>query len=205
MMREEFVLRTGFCPTFNHYEVIEEFYMDSKLDKDAFCKAFLENTDGLAEKIYQRVAEKEHEKEQLAKQTQKQMEAEIQQKCKEIAHLNEELDRELEWKPYVDEHLMSDKDYQALEKTLEKHGFTEYLTDEAAVDYIKQEFGFDPCFIEILRLMPLYQINRHRALKRVGDVVRAPLYAASDWNYILFSCKGIVYEMVNGHLTPYVF
>ena len=38
MMRSEFIERTGFEPTFNEYQEIESQYMESDMDKDAWCK-----------------------------------------------------------------------------------------------------------------------------------------------------------------------
>ncbi|MEA5142401.1 MAG: hypothetical protein VB023_02335 [Oscillibacter sp.] len=55
MMIEEFEKRTGFYPSANLYESIEKAYMDSKVDKDAFCEVYKQNADGLAEKIRREV------------------------------------------------------------------------------------------------------------------------------------------------------
>ena len=51
MMREEFEQRTGFLPTLSLYSIIEKYYMNFDGDKDAFCKAYKKDTDGLATKI----------------------------------------------------------------------------------------------------------------------------------------------------------
>ena len=51
MMIEEFEKRTGFYPTQVQYEAIERAYMDFNGDKDAFCKAYKKNADGMAERI----------------------------------------------------------------------------------------------------------------------------------------------------------
>ena len=48
MMLSEFVERTGFEPMPEEYEEIEQAYYAFNGDKDAFCKAFVENGDGLA-------------------------------------------------------------------------------------------------------------------------------------------------------------
>lgn len=51
MMREEFEQRTGFLPTLSLYSIIEKYYMNFDGDKEAFCKAYKKNTDGLATMI----------------------------------------------------------------------------------------------------------------------------------------------------------
>lgn len=58
MMREEFEQRTGFYPSSALYAIIEKHYTEFVGDKDAFCKAYKKNADGLAEKI-QREADME--------------------------------------------------------------------------------------------------------------------------------------------------
>lgn len=51
MMREEFEQRTGFLPSQPLYSIIEKYYMNFDGDKDAFCKAYKKDADGLATKI----------------------------------------------------------------------------------------------------------------------------------------------------------
>ncbi len=55
MMIEEFEKRTGFYPTLIQYEAIERAYMDFDGDKDAFCKAYKKNANGMAERIQREV------------------------------------------------------------------------------------------------------------------------------------------------------
>ena len=50
MMISEFIERTGFEPTADEYERIEDAYYNFDGNKDAFCKAFIENGGEL--KIY---------------------------------------------------------------------------------------------------------------------------------------------------------
>lgn len=50
MMMSEFVERTGFQPTTDEYEQIEDAYYNFDGDKDAFCKAFVKQGGEL--KIY---------------------------------------------------------------------------------------------------------------------------------------------------------
>ena len=56
--------------------------------------------------------------------------------------------------------------------------------------------------VVILRTAPIYEINRHRQLREVGAVDRAPLYNSTDWNYIRFTCGRMSYELYNDTLRP---
>lgn len=56
MMMSEFVARTGFTPTYEEYQGIEEAYYNFDGDKDAFCKAFA-HSDG-EKQIYKNRAER---------------------------------------------------------------------------------------------------------------------------------------------------
>ena len=55
MMIEEFEKRTGIFPDMETYRVIEAYYCEFDGDKDAFCKAFKANKNGLAEQIQREV------------------------------------------------------------------------------------------------------------------------------------------------------
>lgn len=43
MMKSEFIERTGFEPTADEYEQIEQEYMGTDIDKDLFCKQWIKN------------------------------------------------------------------------------------------------------------------------------------------------------------------
>lgn len=51
MLRSEFESLTGIYPPENLFEVIEEFYMKSKLSKQDFCYHYRFNVNAIAEKI----------------------------------------------------------------------------------------------------------------------------------------------------------
>lgn len=93
MMLSEFEQRTGFYPTLVQYAAIERAYMDFDGDKDAFCKAYKKNADGIAERIQREVnlATIKQEREQTTALTRRDV---------EIERLKKELEREQEWKPY---------------------------------------------------------------------------------------------------------
>lgn len=70
MMKSEFIERTGFEPTADEYEVIEQEYMGCDIDKDAFCKQWLKNggVQRLSRMRVRRIEELEAEVEQRAKE-----------------------------------------------------------------------------------------------------------------------------------------
>lgn len=113
--------------------------------------------------------------------------------------LTEQLEREQEWKPYADVRNVSEADYQKLATSC---GVT-HMSDEAAAELIHNEFGFDIDKIEIIRTVDVYEINRHNALRKVGELNREPLYDATDWNYVRFNVCGWAYEMQDGNLRLY--
>lgn len=113
--------------------------------------------------------------------------------------LAEQLERELEWRPYTDGRNVSEADYQRLANTTS----TKDLSDEEAAELIHREFGFDINQIEIIRTIDVYEINRHNALRKVGELKRDPIYDATDWNYIRFNVCGWAYEMQDGNLRQY--
>ena len=95
MMREEFEQRTGFLPTQSLYSIIEKYYTNFDGDKDAFCKAYKKDADGLATKIQREADMQEINAQIAAEKVAKSYEA-------RIAELEKALEREQEWKPYED-------------------------------------------------------------------------------------------------------
>lgn len=192
MMLEEFERRTGFFPSHNLYVHIEKAYMESGLDKDAFCMAYKANKDGLAEKI-QREASVNTICE-IAK-----LNDEKKQHLEEIARLKKELEREQEWQPYESDSNVMNSDYARLANA----GGTRILTDDEAKLLISDEYGFDKSRITILHAVNKEEINRHRQVRIVGTISREPIYNATDWNYVRFDCANWYYEMYNGQLHQF--
>ena len=64
MLIREFEERTGYYPSAKEIETIEWAYHEFHGDKDAFCEAYKENKDGLAQRI-QRIANAEAAKDEL--------------------------------------------------------------------------------------------------------------------------------------------
>ena len=196
MMMSEFIDRTGFEPTASEYEKIEEAYYDFDGGKDAFCKAFVK--DGGEKKICKaRVAKIQRLKSQMI-ELEKQFKKDVADREKRIGELTAELDRELEWKPSTGTGTnMSQNDYDHLARCGRQ------MTDEEARAFIADECGFDPEKIRILHEVNTYEVNKHRRLRKSGTFDRAPVYEATDWNYVRFDCACFMYELVNGELRFY--
>ena len=77
MMLEEFEKRTGYFPTMEEYAAIEKAYMEFSGDKDAFCKAYKKNEDGIAERIQREVNMQNINAHREAEKAQKAMEERI--------------------------------------------------------------------------------------------------------------------------------
>ena len=196
MMISEFIERTGFEPTASEYVKIEESYYDFNGNKDEFCKAFVKNG-GEKELCKARAAEIVKLKSQLI-EMEKQHKTEMEAREKQIAELNADLDRELEWKPC---------DGSGTNMTQERYEHLancgQVMSDEEAKKFIADECGFDPEKIHILHEVNTYEVNKHRRLRVAGTFDRAPMYESTDWNYIRFDCACLMYEFINGQLCFY--
>lgn len=196
MMMSEFVERTGFQPTADEYEQIESAYYNFDGDKDAFCKAFVEQGGEL--KIYKARANEIARLRSQMLEIEKEHKKEVADRDRRINELTAELDRELEWKPSDGAGTnMEQKRYEELAK------YGKAMTDEEAKAFIADECGFDPEKIRILHEVNTYEVNKHRRLRKSGTFDRAPVYEATDWNYVRFDCACFMYELVNGELRFY--
>ena len=196
MTTKEFTERTGFEPTPAEYEEIERAYYDFDGDKDAFCKDFART--GGEKKIYQRRAEYIAELESQLMDSEKEHKAEIAKLRTELAKVREELDAELDWQP---SHQTGTNMEQERYEELAKYG--KAMTDEEAKAFIADECGFDLEKIRILHEVNTYEVNKYRRLRKSGTFDRAPVYEATDWNYVRFDCACFMYELVNGELRFY--
>ena len=196
MMISEFIERTSFEPTASEYAKIEEAYYNFNGNKDEFCKAFMKN-DG-EKKIYKARAEEIAQLKSQLVEMEKQHKAEMEAHEKQIAELNAELDRELEWKPC---------DGSGTNMTQERYEHLancgQVMSDKEAKEFIADECGFNPEKIHILHEVNTYEVNKHRRLRVAATFDRAPVYESSDWNYIRFDCACFMYELVNGELRFY--
>lgn len=202
MMMSEFIARTGFQPTAAEYEQIEDAYYSFDGDKDAFCKAFVEN--GGEQKVYQdRAREIERLRSQIL-EIEKGHKKELAARDRRIEELTEKLDKELEWKPYEDNENVRQADYEKLAAGADTGRCSHYMTDEEAIRWICDEFDFDPAKITIVHEIDEYEVNRHRQLRKTGKKIdRRPVYCATDYNYIRFNTSRWSYEVWNGQLRPF--
>lgn len=186
MMMSEFIERTGFEPTAAEYEKIEEEYYRFDGDKNEFCKSWKKNG-GIEQTCRDRAKQIERLQSQIGE-----MEKEL---MKQINDLTQQLEREQEWKPYTDSHNFKQTDYDHLASS------GRIMTDEEAIRWIADEFGFREDKIKIIHEVPEYQINRHNRLRRTGKMIdRRPLYDATDWNYVRFDVGNWMYECVDDEL-----
>lgn len=200
MTIKEFTERTGFYPTYEHYQAIERFYMRSDDNKDTFREAYKNNVDGIAEKIA-RAADRDFEKEaEAGKKAYARMKDRIARQADIINDLQAQLDAELEWTPCKDAGTrMTQRDYVKLREDR----FTKTMTDEEAANFIAEELGFNAERVRIVRKAETYEVNKHRRMRVAEIYDREPLYGATDWNYVRFDVNGIEYEYINGQLTLY--
>ena len=203
MMLSEFVERTGFEPMPAEYAKIEEAYCGFNGDKDAFCKAFVAG-DG-EKKIYQaRAAVIDRLNGKILD-----MDKAFQQSSAEYEHrlafFQAELDRELEWKPYEFTQNIPQAEYAELAKCVDS-GSARYMTDDEALDWVCQEFGFDRSQVTILHEINEQEINRHNLCRASGRKIdRRPVYCATDYHYIRFNAgRGTwQWEAWNGQIRPF--
>lgn len=200
MTIKEFTERTGFYPTYEHYKFIEKSYMDFDGDKNAFCKAFRENTDGIAEKITREVERFIEEQTELGMHEHDAMEERLNAQQEEIEKLKAQLDAELEWTSCKDAGTrMTQRDYVKLREDK----FTKTMTDEEAADFIAEELGFNAERVKIIRKAETYEVNKHHRMRVAETYDREPLYESTDWNYVRFDVYSMAYEYINGQLMMY--
>lgn len=197
---KEFTERTGFYPTYEHYKFIEKSYMDFDGDKDAFCKAYKANENGLAEKIAREVERYIEDQTELGMHEHDAMEERLNAQQEEIEKLKAQLDAELEWTPCKDAGTrMTQRDYVKLKEDK----FAKTMTYEEAVNFIAEELGFNAERVRITYTAETFEVNKHRRMRVAERYDREPLYESTDWNYVRFDVNGIEYEYINGQLEIY--
>ncbi len=198
MMLEEFEQRTGYYPAQEEYAAIEWAYTEFGADKDAFCKAYRENADGIAERIQREVNM------DILKQ-ERDRTVELSHCDIEIERLKKELEREREWKPHEFAQNVPQARYAELAKDVES-GAAHYMTDDEALDWICSEFGFERSKVTILHEIEEQEINRHNQCRASGRKIdRRPIYFATDYHYIRFNvgAGGWQWEAWDGHIRPF--
>ena len=202
MLITEFIERTGFTPTNDEYQKIEQQYYDFEGSKEEFCKAFVANEE--EKKIYQYRADYIADLESQLMDNSKLYNQKIDEMQKKIDDLTAKLDNELEWKLCEMAQNVSQEDYKKLSADAESGKGSHYMTDEEAKDWICSEFDFDRSKIVIVHEIDEFQINRHGYLRKTGNKIdRRPVYCATDYHYIRFNTTRFYYECWNGELRPY--
>lgn len=195
MMISEFIEMTGFEPSMDEYTEIEQQYYEFDGDKKAFCKDFIQN--GGIQKVYDKRLTTIQQLRSTMIETEKSLMQTIKEKETRIARLEADLEREQEWKPWVNEKALTQNQYNALADDSTSHE----MTDEEAKEWISSEFGFTPERIRINRTMKVFEVSRHHQLRKIGEIDRKPFYDATDWYYVFFTVCGMDYEAYNGSLT----
>ncbi|MGL4606202.1 MAG: hypothetical protein ACRCU3_01945 [Eubacteriaceae bacterium] len=190
MMIEEFQKLTGIYPTKELYQMIESSYMESHLGKEDFCKAYINNTNGIAEKISNNANVFFYN-----------LERDLRLLAEELTQTQKKLEKELEWKDYESNFNARQCAYHELATA----SGTRILTDEEALDLICLVYGFERSKIKIHHWVSKKEINKNREIRKAGQIERLPVYNASDWNYIRFDCASMCYEIHNDELRPFFF
>lgn len=196
MLYQEFCERTNFEPTPEEYEEIERLYYKHNIDKDEFCRLWIKNhgKEHLRQAMSGKIAELRTQLETQEIEAERQ----VNQAKDEIHKLQEQLDKELQWKPYEKcGTQMSEEDYQHLVNNCS------VMTEEAVKNLLYTHFGFAQDQIKLILTVATYEINKYHQLRKVQEYDRKPLYFASDWNYIRFDCGCMRYELINGDLMFY--
>lgn len=198
MMISEFKTLTGIHPSWALWAVINRVYNESKLDKHEWCKAYVENKNGMAGMIAG-LADTEYER------AVRNHEIELKNARGEIAHLREQLektkaqlDRELEWHPATGIGTnMTEHDYQLLADD------TAPMSELDAIRRIAHECGFDMSCIKLVPSVETFETNKHGKSRVSRTFARQPVWASTDWNYIRFDVCDNQWEIVDGELMPY--
>ena len=196
MLMQEFTDMTGFEPTPEEFQEIESEYYRFDGDKQAFCKAFVER--GGEKQVYARRAEYIKELESQLMDQEKEYTARLAELTAKNIHLQEELDRELDWQLT---NSAGTKMHQEEYDNLLRHG--EVLNCVQAANIVCKEYGFAWGRVEIKKEVSTYQKNKRGELREKERMERDPVYSSTDWNYIRFDCAGLQYEMINGELVKY--
>lgn len=196
MQLKEFEALTGFYPTSDLYAAIEEAYQVFEGDKAAFCKAFRENEDGIAESI----RNKANTAQFIAASDANRRVLDLEDQVKT---LQRKLDQELEWSPYEDSHNVSQADYEKL-VFIAASGGARILSDDEAKDWLYKEYGFAREKVTIIYEVDVEEINRHHQVRKSGEKRdRRPIYDATDHHYIRFDTDHWRYEVYNGQLMSF--
>jgi len=202
MLITEFTTLTGFYPSWALWEVINNAYNESQLDKHEWCRAYIGNKNGMAYTIARLADEEQVKREQALEQAHKK---ELEDARSEIANLTEQLrkveaqlDRDAGWHPAKDIGTnMSEQEYQRLAED------TAPMQETYAIKRIASTWGFQEDCIILVDTVETYEVNKYHKCRVSGTYSRQPVWAATDWNYARFNVCGNQWEVVDGELMPY--
>ena len=199
MLKSEFEKLSGIVVSEFQYRIIEQEYLEdleASLDKAAFAVRYKKDADGLATKVCRMVDEEVEQMRQELRDKGGAQFRENQELKEQIQKLTEQLDKELEWKPFVPVSEVQQEEYERGKIAARA------MSIEEAIEAVCDEFGFDPEKVRILTTAPAYEKNRHGVLRvKPGETIdRAPYWCATDDHYIRFTCANWDYEMYNGEL-----
>ena len=198
MTIREFEVLTGFHPSTAHYEVIEQDYNSSQLDKYEYCEAYKADKDGIAERLARLADKCAWERDNKHADELKASFTEIKLLHDRLAEAKAQIDRELDWQPAKDIGTnMSEEEYAILARD-----GTE-LNDLDALRRVYEECGFDMARIHIVEKVCCYEANKHHECRVSREYSRRPFWGSTDWNYIRFDVGNFQWELVNGELMPY--
>lgn len=196
MLMQEFTEMTGFEPTVEEFNQIEAEYYRFDGDKQAFCKDFVAR--GGEKQVYARRTEYIKELESQLMDQEKEYTARLAELTAKNTHIQEELDRELDWQPTDEAGTnMSQVEYEDLARC------GEVLNVVRATEIVCREFGFARDRVMVKREAVTHEKNKYGGLRVKDELERPPVYSSTDWNYVRFDCAGYMYEMVNGELKRY--
>lgn len=97
---------------------------------------------------------------------------------------------------------MTYSDYIELKKAPDTH----VMTPAEVIKYVADHFGFDATKVKPLSALPIHVFVSAGATRQTdnGTIKRAPLYNATDWNYMLFEVCGMKWEVIGGDLEQVV-
>lgn len=187
MLYSEFKNLTGVKVSIEEYDCIEQSYYDSELDKAEFCKVWKQDYDSGKWAV-----------ELALRRRLRHMTEELKEREKKIAKLEEQLDREQDWK-------LSDRSgtHMSQDKYISLREDGDLISYDTAKNIIVKEFGFQLDKIEIITEVETFEVSRHYRLRRKDTYTREPVYESTDWNYIRFNVGNLQYEMINGDLEQY--
>lgn len=196
MLKSEFEKLSGIVVSDFQYKIIEQEYMQTDQSKEFFAEFYKNNNNSLATRICRMVDNQVREISERAEELERRRTADRIELEEKIKKLTEQLEKELEWEPFIRASEVQQEDYEY------GRGPSWMLATSEAVEKVCDEFGFDPAKVRILTTAPAYEKNRHGVIRvKEGETIdRAPYWCATDDNYIRFTCALWTYEMYNGEL-----